>query len=120
MSFRFRPRFTVRTLTIFITLVCIYFGAWEATKRYGVIKNPDVSKSQGSARINILADTLPPKTITVDSSSPAPLIVSRSEYISEYFVKSHVDRQYSVVNGPVHYYLWLFGPTFKLPFESSW
>ncbi len=36
MKFRFRPRFTVRTLAIFVTLVCAYFGAWEATMRYGI------------------------------------------------------------------------------------
>ena len=31
---KFRPRFSVRTLAIFVTLVCCYFAAWEATKRY--------------------------------------------------------------------------------------
>lgn len=33
---RWRPRFSVRTLVILVTVVCAYFGAWEATKRYGV------------------------------------------------------------------------------------
>ena len=28
---RFRPRFSVRTLAIFVTLVCAYFGAWEGS-----------------------------------------------------------------------------------------
>jgi hypothetical protein len=28
-----RPRFTVRTLAIFITLICLFFGGWEGTKR---------------------------------------------------------------------------------------
>jgi hypothetical protein len=120
MSSRFRPRFTVRTLTIFVTLICAYFGAWEATKRYGVVKTPGVSKSQGSARINIPAGTMPPKKIIVASSSPAPFVISTSEYVAEYFTESRIDRQYSVVNGPVHYHLWLFGPTYRLPLESSW
>ena len=31
---RFRPKFSIRTLAIFVTLVCAYFGAWEATKKY--------------------------------------------------------------------------------------
>jgi hypothetical protein len=30
---KFRPRFTVRTLAIVVTLACAYFGAWEATVR---------------------------------------------------------------------------------------
>jgi hypothetical protein len=33
---RWRPRFSLRTLVIFVTLVCFYFGAWEATKNFGV------------------------------------------------------------------------------------
>jgi hypothetical protein len=31
-----RPRFSLRTLAILVTLVCAYFGAWELTKRYGI------------------------------------------------------------------------------------
>lgn len=27
----FRPRFSLRTLAILVTLACAYFGAWEAT-----------------------------------------------------------------------------------------
>jgi hypothetical protein len=30
---KLRPRFSVRTLAIFVTLVCAYFGVWEATKK---------------------------------------------------------------------------------------
>src|SRR5687768_10747363 len=29
-------RFSLRTLAIFVTLFCVYFGAWEATKSRGV------------------------------------------------------------------------------------
>jgi hypothetical protein len=32
---RFLPRFSIRTLAIFMTLVCAYFGSWEATKQGG-------------------------------------------------------------------------------------
>src|SRR5262245_44551664 len=35
-SRRFRPRFSLRTLAIIVTLVCAYFGSWESTKRCGV------------------------------------------------------------------------------------
>src|SRR5262245_9952128 len=30
---RFRPRFTLRTLAILVTVTCGYLGAWEVTKR---------------------------------------------------------------------------------------
>ncbi len=41
-----RPRFTVRTLAIVVTLVCAYFGAWESTKRYGfsAVKKREVAE----------------------------------------------------------------------------
>lgn len=32
----FRPRFSLRMLAILVTVVCAYFGAWEATKTHGV------------------------------------------------------------------------------------
>ena len=32
---RIRPRFSVRTLVIFMTLACIYFAAWSFTRRHG-------------------------------------------------------------------------------------
>lgn len=38
---RWRPRFTLGTFAIFVTLVCVYFAAWEATKTFGV---PSVSE----------------------------------------------------------------------------
>ena len=31
---RFRPHFSVRTTAIVVTLVCAYFGVWEAMKRH--------------------------------------------------------------------------------------
>jgi hypothetical protein len=33
-----RLRFSLRTLAILVTLICAYFAAWEATKKYGVAK----------------------------------------------------------------------------------
>lgn len=32
---RIRPRFSVRTLVILMTLACIYFSAWEFTRQHG-------------------------------------------------------------------------------------
>lgn len=29
-----RPRFSLRTLAILVTLVCVCFGAWEATRTW--------------------------------------------------------------------------------------
>jgi len=33
---RWRPRFSVRTLVVLVTLVCVYFGSWAALKDIAV------------------------------------------------------------------------------------
>jgi hypothetical protein len=40
---RIHPRFTLRAGAIILTLVCAYLGAWEATKRYGIVTEADRS-----------------------------------------------------------------------------
>jgi len=115
-----RLRFSLRTLTIAVTLICLYFGAWELTKRYGVKRPLGVTRTSHSAIINVAAGSVPPENITVSSDSPAPFIVSCCVYHFEYVAKFSQAKQYSVVNGPVHYYIWLFGAEFKLPLESTW
>ncbi len=93
---RLRPRFSVRTLAIFVTLVCVYFGAWEATKRYG------------------------PRSISDDvlvlEEPPAPFIVRG--YLLEYQPMTSLSDIRILATR--RYYIWLFGPTIKLPYEEEW
>jgi hypothetical protein len=97
---RFRPRFSVRTLAIFVTLVCVYFAAWEATKTSGVI------------------DILPSAPSHENLISPIPLVLSRDvngernywRDSNTYVSQGYVRRQY---------FIWLFGPIIKLPYESE-
>jgi hypothetical protein len=70
-----------------VTLVCIYFGVWEITKRNGI---QPLSFTLAAGSIQDVGG----------GSSPAPLILTRLK------------------RNRRHYYLWLFGPTLKLPFES--
>src|SRR5688572_5312529 len=88
---RFRPRFSIRTLAIVVTLVCAYFGAWEATKRHGIS--------------DMGADPLG------EVESPMPFIVRQDEIISTDSVKYATPRRY---------YFWFFGAKIKLPYETTW
>jgi hypothetical protein len=97
-----RPRFSVRTLAIFVTLVCAYFGAWEATKRHGI--------KQGGGHMLLSIDPIEFGSIA-SADSPYPLIVAYNESINQRPVTSKNRRRY---------YVWLFGPEIKLPFESEW
>jgi hypothetical protein len=89
-----RPRFSLRTLAIVVTLICAYFGAWEATKRYGVQPTElEILENEG-------------RWVTPDdlgsSYAVIPFVIAREERVG-----------YSK-----RYYLWLLGPLVKLPFES--
>ena len=93
---KLRPRFSVRMLAIFVTLVCAYFGAWEATKRFGV---PAIER---------LRNRLGHERDFIRCNSPVPFVV-----------KWEADDPFDDTP-PSVLYLWLFGPTIKLPFESEW
>jgi hypothetical protein len=55
---KWRPRFSVRTLAIVVTLVSAYFGTWDATERFAEIE----------------LDTL-----FVDTYCVAPCLISRDQ-----------------------------------------
>ena len=96
---KFRPRFTVRTLAIVVTLVCAYFATWEATKRYGAVFHAERSPLPFFV-IRDVAIELP--TPPVD---PRP-----SRYVPNY---QRVQR----------YYLWFFGgeiQLFETPTTDRW
>ena len=101
---KFRPRFSVRTLAIFVTLVCAYFGAWEAADTYGIKRSKHPRGWDGDGIGNI---KLP--YFAGDVRAIMPLIVSAEEL-----------RFFEDPSHTKHYYLWLFGPTIKLPFEGPW
>jgi hypothetical protein len=98
---KFRPRFTVRTLAIFVTLLCAYFGVWEATKRYGV--KPMQGRILNNYRV-------------LRGGSPGPLLIS---CFQEGPVVLHDGCTYAGAMMVVKtQYLWLFGPAIRLPWES--
>jgi len=92
-----RIRFSVSTLVVVITLVCIYLGCWEATKR-------------GCEQYRKSADT------RRDVSSPTPFIVAydtRRDVSSPIpFIVAYDDRDSLGSNALYrHYELWFFGRT---------
>ena len=87
---------------IVVTLVCCYFGAWEATKKQGV---DDV--------INYTEEILPDTETTYDVSfsmeyHPSQPLVVRVDRI---LFEPHRTRCY--------YYFWFFGYVAKLPYERE-
>ncbi len=94
---RWRARFSIRTLVIVVTLVCLYAACWGPTKTRGVK--------------DVIASETRSGTIVHDTSLVIPLVVpihweggtpSRPKWVE------HWD-----------YYYWFFGYTAKLPYKRE-
>jgi len=93
-----RFRFSIRTLAILITLVCAYFGVWEATKRYSFPNS-----------ITAFVETGKSYTVMIDKESPLPLLVLTTELVPDKNPLVELRRCY----------FWCFGLTVKLPVERE-
>ena len=89
---RWRPKFSVRTLAILLTLVCVYLACWGPTK------------TRGRAQVEKVA-----KLWSADSSAIAPLIVAveGTKFVARVQVRQR------------RYYFWFFGYVAKLPYERE-
>ena len=119
---RWRPRFSVRTLAILVTLVCVYFGAWEITKSSARRQFPFFESFDGEVlfpfkpplsdrQLAILAEENNYRTV-LHAESVVPLMIARYE---RDWVGAPPARNYAK-----RYYLWLFGFKVRLPFETTW
>ena len=96
---RWRPRFSVRTLAIVVTLVCCYAACWGPTKWQGLL---DVQRNAWSTSHSI--------SISIhDASVVAPLFIRQDEIVWEPIQESY----------PRRYYFWFFGYVAKLPYERE-
>jgi hypothetical protein len=99
-----RPRFTIRTLAIVVTLVCAYLACWMPTRReaarIGSPENPTPWFNSDAGRACTIID---------NAYSPVPFGVSQVEWEPEASTK--VKRQY---------YLWFFGHKRPLPLWTNY
>ena len=101
---RWRPRFSLRTLVILVTLVCCYAACWVPTRDDGI---PEVEKLVGESLAWSGMDTsmVAPLIIAVDGIQMAQIVSTNS----------HV-----LLGGERRrYYFWFFGYVAKLPYERD-
>jgi hypothetical protein len=96
------PHFSLRTIAILVTLLCAYYGAWEATKKHGV---PTMVTPE-NLEIGFIVWSPGPCLICVDAVEGDP-------------VPNFPWASVMIVRNPRYYYLWVFGPQFKLPFQTT-
>jgi hypothetical protein len=99
---RWRPRFSIRTLVILVTLVCVYVACWGPTKTWGVRDVLDYVASQWfeSPDGPMSRDTSRPCAV------PLPLIVVVDEWDNSESTGMGMYRRL---------YFWCFGWIVKLP-----
>ena len=120
----FHPRFSIRKLAIVVTLVCAYFGAWEATKRFvnnrwkdaGGYPVPDIGTGFESLLVESIVEA---KGVTLlrfvsHVESPAPLFI----ILDGFERPATTSRGLFAIRHTRRYCLWLFGPIIELPFET--
>ena len=97
---RWRPRFSLRTLVVLVTLMCCYAACWGPTKRQGA---SDIgSRLSGASAYH---PTLTRQMVLAYNIEPlVPLVVG----VTEPFARTR------------HYYFWFFGYGAKLPYERDW
>ena len=117
---RFRPRFSIRTLVIVVTLICMFAACWGPTKRYGI---PAVTKSLPIVSEQTLAhhDGITVAVIGHVYDEPsvlAPFVVSVRRYMNAYLDEDAVVLVPEEPDGSV-FYFWFFGYVAKLPYERE-
>jgi hypothetical protein len=106
---RWRPRFSVRTLAIVVTLVCVYLACWHATKTRGVddvARHVAVMGAQKCEKYGVDGDALSElqRVDAFGATANVPFIVDVPPVLLLY------DRCY---------YFWFFGYVAKLPWSGS-
>ncbi|HJN08212.1 MAG TPA: hypothetical protein QF564_05940 [Pirellulaceae bacterium] len=92
---RWRPRFSVRTLVVLVTLVCCYAACWGPTKRGA----DNMVKNRGRRVLQAMA--------------VAPLIIKTDGWIERQ------EDTLLIYQSQRHYYFWFFGYNVKLPYERD-
>ena len=99
---RWRPKFSLRTLVILVTLVCCYAACWGPTKTRG---GRDVEKHTYAYAWT----RLPRRPVGRRDQEPVLPFIVRSTELG-IFTKQRERREY---------YFWFFGYVVKLPYERE-
>src|SRR5262245_39520292 len=93
------PRFSLRTLSVLVTLICVYLGAWEATKSCGVATVQQLTSDNARIQESVWI-TLP------ETSSPLPFVVAVEQFRDPGCGRSAVNYH--------RYFFWAFGYTAEI------
>jgi hypothetical protein len=99
-------------VVIFMVIVCGFFASSSPTKSYA-----------RTVHHQILTMTELEWRIAAKAYSPCPLIVAQYEMLATHKLIQETptrETQLVSVENQKRYYLWLYGPKIRLPYETSW
>ena len=101
---RWPPRFSLRTLLLLISLLCLYLGLWEVTKRHGVRQIDALESFSSRESPSVLA-----------SRAIAPfVVVDQTDATDEYMQERGIPMWGGSVMTQTSYSLWIFGYRVRL------
>lgn len=109
-----RPRFSLRTLAMLVTLICAYFAAWGATKRH-------VAREQSHGHLRSSHGA----PLVLGTRALAPLLISRDILVLPSPTANTptdakvVGHSMTISDARTRYYVWLLGPTVELPYQAN-
>jgi hypothetical protein len=116
---RWRPRFSVRTLVIVVTLVCCYSACWGPTKRRGVedvasyLVSRRANPSRSDPELIEQRERSFRKYVVANASPRGPLVIAIDDESAAIGAISPGARWHRI------YYFWFFGYVAKLPYERE-
>jgi hypothetical protein len=102
------PRFTIRTLAIFVTLVCAYLGTWDATKRFGMRTVDELAVNQANVAKESGWSGIPSNT-----RCPAPFIICLTQWWTQKTSKSYINVQSR------RHFIWFFGTVIEIRHDPT-
>ena len=106
---RWRPRFSVRTLVVLVTLVCCYAACWGPTKKQGV--RDVASLPAGRVARGTVQPIAPLLVFAEDEPTPDFSRMASGPWLHQGRYYHDPRRQY--------FYFWFFGYIAKLPYERE-
>jgi len=101
---RLSPTFSLRTLLLLTSLVCLYLGLWEVTKRHGVRQIDAFESFSSRENPSVLA-----------SRAIAPfVVVDQTDATDEYMQERGIPQWGGSIMTRTSYSLWIFGYRVRL------
>ncbi len=119
-----RLRFSVRTLAIMVTVICLYFGSWLWVRDRALLDVAEFTRRKTLANLQtVVQGSSQNATISADvfdfhdPSTVIPFVISVRQWDFTILKPKPLTLKTAAYSGR-KYYVWLFGLKVRLPYEG--